>query len=191
MNWLMLYARSRQVPTSAALVTLIALAVWLLNEGDGADPSNLPVALLVLTANVAAATVGLVGQDPGLDRTAAIRWVFRRAVHVLLVVAFAGGALLAVQAVGPELAPTALVVRNTAGLVGLAALGATVCGAMYAWILPTGWLTFTFFAPPLPGIAGEIGSWMTLSPATTVSTGTPWVLLVTGTLLYAVAGSRR
>ncbi|BFV56836.1 hypothetical protein KCMC57_up19400 [Kitasatospora sp. CMC57] len=191
MNWLTLYARSRQVPVSAALVALVALTVWFLNEGSAAGPSAGPVAVLVLTGNVAAATVGLAGQDVALDRTAAIRWAFRRALHVLLIGAFAGGALLAVQAAGPELLPTALVVRDSAGLAGLAALGVALGGTTYAWILPTGWLALTFFVPPLPGLAGEIGGWMVLSPATTVSGAIPWAMLATGTLLYAVLGPKR
>jgi len=32
MRWLILYARSRQVSTSAAAVTLVALAVWALGQ---------------------------------------------------------------------------------------------------------------------------------------------------------------
>ncbi|GAA1136651.1 hypothetical protein F4556_001921 [Kitasatospora gansuensis] len=191
MRWLTLYARSRQVPLSAALVALVTLLVRFLVDGGVDGSGDQPVALLVLTASVAAATVGLVGQDSALDRTAAIRWVPRRAAHVLLVGVFAGAALLAVQAVGPELATTGLVVRACAGLVGLAALGATLCGAQYAWTLPTGWLALVFFTPPLPGTLGEAAGWMTLTPATTVSTGTAWALLAVGTLLYAVVGPRR
>ncbi|MFJ2582609.1 hypothetical protein [Kitasatospora aureofaciens] len=191
MNWLMLYARSRQVPASAAAVTLVALVVWALNQGGGEGSTELGTAVLLLTANVAAGSVGLGGQDLALDRTAAIRWAPRRAAHVLLIGAVAGAALLAVQVVGRELAPTAIVVRDSAGLAGLAALGAAVCGAPYAWTLPTGWLAFTFFAPPLRGTAGEILSWMTFPPGTTVSTWTALALLATGTVLYAVAGPRR
>jgi hypothetical protein len=188
MRWLMLYVRSRQVPSSAAAVTLVALAVWALNQGSS---PNLDIAVLVLTANVAAACAGLGGQDDALDRTAAIRWMPRRAAHVLLIGTVAGAALLAVQVVGPELAPTALVVRDSAGLVGLAALGAVMFGAYYAWALPTTWLAITLLSPVAPGIAGEVSSWMIIYPATTASTATAWALLATGTVLYAAAGPRR
>ncbi|MGW2255721.1 hypothetical protein ACWCXH_37060 [Kitasatospora sp. NPDC001660] len=190
MRWLTLYARSRQVPASAAAVLLVALAAWAFHQ-DGAGPMDLGIAVVVLTANVAAASVGLGGQDVALESTAAIRWAPRRTAHVLLIGAVAGAALLAVRAAGVELAPTEAVVRDSAGLVGLAALGAVLCGAQFAWTLPTGWLAFTLLVPVPPGIAGEVGDWMIISPATTMSAATAWALLATGTVLYAAAGPRR
>lgn len=188
MRWLILFARSRQVPASAAAVALVALAVWALN---GPGPVDQTMAVLVLTANVAAASVGLGGWDVVLERTAAIRWAPRRAAHTLLAGAFAGAALLMVKAAGVELAPTELVVRDSAGLVGLAALGAALCGAQFAWTLPTGWLAFTLFGPPPSGTVGEVVKWMIYSPATTASAGTAWALFAIGTVVYAVAGPRR
>ncbi|MFF7636900.1 hypothetical protein ACFZB9_27660 [Kitasatospora sp. NPDC008050] len=191
MRWLMLYARSRQVPVSAAAVTLVALAVWALDQGHGDGSTNLGIAVLVLTANVMAASAGLGGQDEELERTAAIRWVPRRAAHVLLIATAAGAGLLAVHAAGPELAPAALVVRDSAGLAGLAALGAVLCGAPFAWALPTVWLTYTLLSPAPPGMVGEVAKWMIVLPGTAASTATAWVLLVSGTVLYAAAGPRR
>ncbi|MFI6444567.1 hypothetical protein [Kitasatospora sp. NPDC050543] len=190
MRWLTLYARSRQVPTSAAAVTLVALVVWALNQG-APGPVDLGTAVLVLTTNVAAASVGLGGRDVVLERTAAIRWVPRRAAHVLLIGAFAGAALLAVQAVGAKLAPTEVVVRDSAGLVGLAALGAALCGAQLAWTLPTGWLAIALLIPAPDGRVGEVIDWMIFPPGTTASTATAYALLATGTVVYAVAGPRR
>ncbi|WP_269856104.1 hypothetical protein [Streptomyces sp. RPT161] len=188
MRWLILYACSRQVPSSAAAVALVELAVWAL---DGPGSVDVGIAVLVLTANVAAASVGLGGQDAALDRTAAIRWMPRRAAHVLLAGAVAGAALLAVQAAAAKLAPAVLVVRDSAGLVGLAALGAVLRGARFAWTLPIGWLAFSLLVPVPPGIAGEVGGWVIISPAPMVSTATGWALLATGTVLYATAGPRR
>lgn len=149
------------------------------------------IAVLVLTANVAAASVGLGGPDVTLDRTAAIRWMPRRAALVLLAGAAAGAALLALRAAGATPAPAALVVRDSAGLAGLAALGAVLCGAPFAWTLPIGWLAFSLLVPVPPGIVGEVGGWMVVSPATTASAATAWAMLATGTTLYAVAGPRR
>ncbi|MFG2715081.1 hypothetical protein ACGFX2_31650 [Streptomyces goshikiensis] len=191
MRWLMLYARSRQVPASAAVVTLTAMAVWALTRGGGTGPVDPRIAVLVLTVQVSAAAVGLGGQDVALERTAAIRWAPRRAAHVLLIAVVVGAALLAVQAGGPELAPAAFVVRDSAGLAGLAALGAGLCGAPYAWTLPTGWLGFTLFAPAQSGIAGRVGGWMLLPPGAAAGTGTALALLVTGTVVYAMAGPRQ
>ncbi|MEV6975043.1 hypothetical protein [Kitasatospora sp. NPDC093806] len=191
MRGLLLYARSRQVPASAAVVALVALALWALNRDPGERPTGLGLAVLVLTANVAAAAIGLGGQDTALERTAAIRWAPRRAAHVLLIGAAAGAALLAVQAAGPEFAPTAVVLRDSAGLVGLAALGAALCGAAYGWALSTGWLAFNLLVPTPAGTVGQVTNWMIAPSGTTAATTTALVLLVTGTALYAAAGPRR
>ncbi|MFG2917693.1 hypothetical protein ACGF0D_32945 [Kitasatospora sp. NPDC048298] len=194
MRWLMLYARSRQVPVSAAAVILLASAVWAFARGGatGAPDAMDPTAFFVLAAGVAAGSVGFGGQDPALDRTAAIRWAPRRAAHAVLVGAVAGATLLAVQAVGPRFVPTEVVVRDSAGLVGLAALGAVLCGAHLAWTLPTAWLAFAVLVPPLPpSTVGKVVGWMTYPPGTAASTWTAAALLVIGGTLYAVSGPRR
>ncbi|MFJ1707444.1 hypothetical protein [Kitasatospora sp. NPDC088346] len=191
MRWLMLYARSRQGPTSAAAVALVALALRAFTYGSGRGPADLGIALLALATNVATASIGLGGQDDMLDRTAAIRWIPRRATHVLVIGTAAGAALLAVQAVGPDLAPASLVVRDSAGLAGLAALGAVLCGAPFAWTLPTGWLAYSLLAPAPGGTAGRVAGWLVAPPGTAASTATAWALLATGTALYALAGPRR
>ncbi|MEE1786020.1 hypothetical protein PUR71_24430 [Streptomyces sp. SP17BM10] len=188
MRWLTLYARSRRVPASAAAIAVVMAALWAL---DGPGRADAGLAVLVLTANVAAASVGLGGRDEALERTAAIRWAPRRAVHVLLIGLLAGVALLAVQAAGTQLAPAEVVIRAAAGLAGLAALGAVLCGAHFAWTLPTGWLAFTLLAPSPGGTTGEVLHWMTFPPGTETSTATALALLTLGTALYAVAGPRR
>ncbi|WP_327071425.1 hypothetical protein OG500_02690 [Kitasatospora sp. NBC_01250] len=190
MKWLMLYARSRQVPVWAAAVALTTLAACVFEQG-GREPMDLGIATLILTTNVTAASVGLGGQDLALDRTAAIRWAPRRTAHVLLLGAVAAVALLAVQVTGPALPPAAVVLRDSAGLAGLAALGAAVVGAAHAWTLPTGWLALSFFTPPLSGDAGKACHWMLEPAGTPPATWTACVLLATGTVLYALTGSRR
>ncbi|MBP0453141.1 MULTISPECIES: hypothetical protein [unclassified Kitasatospora] len=188
MRWLTLYARSRQVPGSAAAIALVSLALWVLHSPG---PMDLGTAVLVLTANVAAASAGLGGWDVALERTAAIRWMPRRAAHVLLIGAAAGLALLTVQTVGVELAPTAVVVRDSAGLVGLAALGAALFGAQFAWTPPTAWLAVTLLVPVPDGRVGEVVHWMLFPSGTSASAAIAWALLATGTVAYAVAGPRR
>ncbi|PJE99650.1 hypothetical protein CUT44_03890 [Streptomyces carminius] len=188
MRWLMLYARSRQVPASAAAVVLTASTAWALTGGEGEEPVDPRLPALILAAGVAAAAVGLGGQDTALDRTAAIRWAPRRAAHVLAIGGAVAAVLLAVHALGAELAPAAFVVRDSAGLAGLAAIGAAAFGAAYAWTLPVGWLAFTLFAPPPTGVAGQVSGWLLLPPGTAAATWTALALTVTGTLLYAAAG---
>ncbi|MFD9107967.1 hypothetical protein [Streptomyces bottropensis] len=194
MRWLTLYARSRQVPASFAALVISAVTVWALTQdggrrsGDPADP-RLPV--LVLAAGAMAASVGLSGQDPALDRTAAIRWAPRRAAHVLLAGAVVAAVLLAVQTMGASMATTAFVVRDSAGLMGLVALGAAFGGGRYAWTLPFAWLSFSFFAPPATGAAGRVATWMLLPAGTPTATWTAVILTAVGTTVYAVAGPRR
>ncbi|GAA3653770.1 hypothetical protein GCM10023079_48600 [Streptomyces chitinivorans] len=187
----MLYARSRQVPASLAAVVISAVAAWVIaGSGDGGpvDP-RLPV--LVLTAGAMAASVGLSGQDLALDRAAAIRWGPRRAAHVLLAGAIVGAALPAVRMMGEDLATTAFVVRDSAGLMGLAALGAALSDGRYAWTPPFAWLSFSFLAPPPASVPTQVAAWMLLPPGTAAGTWTALILTVVGTAAYAFAGPRR
>lgn len=188
MRWWVLYARSRQVPASAAAVLAAALAVWYAARGEGTDP-RLPV--LALTAAVTAASIGLDGQDSALDRTAAIRWVLRRTVHVLLIGMGTVSALLVARVLGADVGTTALVARNGAGLTGLAAAGAVLCGAHHAWTLPVGWLTLALFPWALPEGVDEVLTWLLLPSGTATATWAAVVLAVTGTVAYAVVGPRR
>ncbi|MFB7496568.1 hypothetical protein ACFC09_18100 [Streptomyces sp. NPDC056161] len=191
MRWLTLYARSRQVPASLAAVVISAVAVCALARDGGGGPGDPRLPVLVLATGAMAASVGLSGQDLALDRTAAIRWAPRRAAHVLLGGAVVGTVLLATQALGEDRASTAFVVRDSAGLMGLVALGAALWGGQYAWTLPFAWLSFSFIAPPPTSAATRVASWMLLPAGTAVGTWTALVLAVAGTAAYAVAGPRR
>ncbi|MFD8766077.1 hypothetical protein ACFV03_45285 [Streptomyces mirabilis] len=190
MRWLTLYARSRQIPASLAAVVISAVAVALARDGGG-GPGDPRLPVLVLATGAMAVSIGLSGQDLALDRTAAIRWVPRRAAHVLLCGAVVGTVLLTVQAMGEDMATTAFVVRDSAGLMGLVALGAVLSGGQYAWTLPFAWLSFSFFAPPPTSAPMQVASWMLLPPGTAAGTLTALVLAVAGTAAYAVAGPRR
>ncbi|MFD6284794.1 hypothetical protein [Streptomyces sp. NPDC060205] len=195
MRWLTLYARSRQVPASLAAVLVGAVTVAVLaRDGDGGGaggPADPRLPALVLAAGAMAFSVGLSGQDHALDRTAAIRWAPRRAAHVLCAGAVVAAVLLTVQTMGEDLATTAFVVRTSAGLMGLVALGAVLAGGQYAWTLPFAWLSYAFFAPPSTSTPTQVATWMLLPPGTAAATWTALVLMVVGTAAYAVAGPRR
>jgi hypothetical protein len=190
-RWLTLYARSRQVPASLAAVLIGAVMLWALARDGSSGPGDPKLPALIVTAGAMAVSVGLGGQDLALDRTAAIRWIPRRAAHVLLAGAAVAGVLLTVQAMGVSMATTAFVVRDSAGLMGLVALGAALSGGQYAWTLPFAWLSFVFFAPPPTSVPMQAVMWMLLPPGTTAATWTALVLAVAGTTAYAVAGPRR
>lgn len=191
MRWVLLYARSRQVPASLAVAVAGALAVWAFGGNSGAGQPDPRLPALLLAAGVTAGSVGLGGQDTALDRTAAVRWAPRRAVHVLCVAAAAAAVLLAVGLTGDEVAGTAFVVRDSAGLAGLAAAGAVLFGAPHAWTLPMAWLAFALFTPSTGGVPAEVATWMLLPSGTTAATWTAAVLGAGGTIVYALAGPRR
>ncbi|MFD8045528.1 hypothetical protein ACFV5E_19075 [Streptomyces chartreusis] len=191
MRWLTLYARSRQAPASLAAVLISAVTVWALTSGAGEGSADPRLPVLVLATGAMAASIGLSGQDADLDRTAAIRWAPRRAAHVLLAAAIVGVVLLTVQTLGEDMASAAFIVRDSAGLMGLAALGAAVAGGQYAWTLPFAWLAFSFFAPPATSAPMQVATWMLLPPGTAVGTWTALALGAAGTAAYAVVGPRR
>ncbi|THA81745.1 hypothetical protein [Streptomyces sp. A0592] len=191
MRWLVLYARSRQVPAALAAAVTGALGVWALAGDGAAAPGDPRPAALVLAIAAAAASTGLGGQDPALDRTAAIRWWTRRTAHELLAGTSACALLLGLRILGEDLATAAFVVRDAAGLMGLAALGAALCGAAYAWTVPVGWLALSSFSPPLTGVPLEVVTWMLQPPGTAASTWTALTVAAVGTAAYAVTGPRR
>ncbi|MEV3908574.1 hypothetical protein [Streptomyces canus] len=191
MRWLTLYARSRQVPASLAAVLIGAMTVWALARDGNAGPVDPKLPALILTTGAMAVSVGLGGQDLALDRTAAIRWMSRRAAHVLLAGVAVAASLLTVQTMGVSMATTAFVVRDSAGLMGLVALGAALSGGQYAWTLPFAWLSLVFLAPPPTSTPTHVAMWMLLPPGTAAGTWTALVLTVVGTTAYAVAGPRR
>ncbi|MET7455222.1 hypothetical protein ABZT03_25670 [Streptomyces sp. NPDC005574] len=191
MRWLTLYARSRQVPASLAAMVISAVTMWALAGDGGRGPGDPRLPLLVLAAGAMSASIGLAGQDSALDRTAAIRWVPRRAAHVLLAAAVVAAILLAVQTLGKDMTTSAFVVRDSAGLMGLVALGAVISGRQYAWTVPFAWLSFTFLAPPATSAPMRVAGWMLLPSGTATGTWTALAIAVLGTTAYAVAGPRR
>lgn len=187
----MLYARSRQVPASLAALLIAAGAVWALARDGGAGPADPRLPVLLLATGAMAASTGLGGQDLALDRTAAIRWAPRRAAHVLLAGAVVAAVPLLARTAGSDMAGAAFLVRDSAGLMGLGALGAALWGGSYAWTLPFAWLSYAFLAPLPTGVPTRVASWMLLPAGTPAATWTAVALTVTGTAAYALAGPRR
>ncbi|MFE9458816.1 hypothetical protein [Streptomyces californicus] len=182
---LRLYARSRRAPATTAALLAVAALLGVLAVGDGtADPR---LTVLAVAAAVAAAAPGLDSQDTALDRTAAMRWAPVRAAHVLLITAAVTLVLLAARAAAGEPAAAAFLLRDAAGLTGLAALGAVLFGAPYAWAPVVGWPAVTLVSPPDPdGPAGWLLAPSDARPAAWVA----GVLLAAGTAAYAAAGPR-
>ncbi|WP_033441060.1 hypothetical protein [Saccharothrix sp. NRRL B-16314] len=187
-RWLVLYARSRHVPASAA-AALVGVAASAVLAGPGGSRQ---FAAFAVAVGVAALATGFGGHDLALDRTAAFGWPPRRAAHVLLGGAFLTGLLLAAGRITDPLAADAFLVRDVVGLGGLAALGALLLGSRAAWALPVGWTGITLVVP-----TGEehwlsrLLSWPVQPAATTSATITAIVLGCTGLLAYSSFGCRR
>ena len=192
MRWLALYLRSRQAPLALALAGGCGAVMWTLwsvfSDHRTVDPQ---LVVLTILLQVAALTTTLAGPDDALEGTAGLAWPPRRIAHLLA--AFLAVALLplATLATGAHFGPAWLVVRDTAGLLGLTALGAAVGGTARAWWLPLAW-TLTAISYPQPAsLIGKILTWQAQPPASAAATVTAGLLTVAGLVAYAVAGPAR
>ncbi len=187
MRRLGLYLRARQVAAGAA-VALACVAGTGALAGD-APPVRTMLAVFALALVASATATGLAGQDPALDRTAALDWRWRRVAHVVAAGALAAGAVTALGVVTDPLVDGAVVVRDAVGLTGLAALGVVLLGGGLAWCVPTVWAVVAVSAllvTPSPG--APLVTWLVQPPGTTAATVTAGVLGVLGTAVYAVLG---
>jgi hypothetical protein len=188
-RWTVLYARSRQVPIAAAGLVVVVCGIWLLSRNSW---SLLP-ASLAITGGVAIAAIGLSGQDVDLDRTAAIRWPVRRLAHLLLIGLVTGALVLAAQQLSDSQIDLWLVVRNSAGALGLAGLAATVAGGQFGWTLPLFWFAVAVFAPEPAErpVSTQIVAWMLQPGDAAPANWTAMVAAAVGLVAYTWSGGRR
>jgi hypothetical protein len=139
---------------------------------------------------VAAAAVGLSGHDAALDRTAATPWAPRRAAHLLVVGLFAAGVSAAFRAATGDPEPAATVIRDSAGLLGLAAVAATVFSGPFGWTLPLGWCAAALLVPPTTDLPAQVATWMLLPAGTPAAAWTALVLAAVGGAAHAWHGPR-
>ncbi|GII95273.1 hypothetical protein [Sinosporangium siamense] len=190
MRFAVLYARSRRVVASLIGLPVGMGLIWALSR-DPAEGTGPTAAALALVAGVTFVSVGLSGRDPALDRTASLPWARVRLAHLLLGGLLTGVMWLTLQAMDEELATAAFVVRDTAGLIGLTALGAVAGGARYAWAPPFTWFAVAFFTPREPDVGSQIVTWMLLPPDTEVASWSAAVLTAAGLGAYTLFGPRR
>ncbi|MFC9703840.1 hypothetical protein ACFTWD_24460 [Streptomyces sp. NPDC056943] len=192
-----LYLRSRGLP--GALAALLGTAVaaawaawWLVSLPDFDHTARLPV--VVLGPLLAAGVIGTSLHTPSdeLDRTAVRAWWPRRLAHLLAPAALAVALLaLAVPGHAEEFgAPAA--VRNTLGLVGMAAMAAPLVGARLSWLPPTFYAGVVYLAAP-SGTEGGAAWWAWVTRPG--PEGEAWAVaaaaFAAGTALYAWRGARR
>lgn len=194
MRWLKLYLRSRRAfPALTIATAAIALmwALWLVySESTTIDPRMLSLTVMLA---VAALLPTLSGADDALDHTASVNWPVRRAGHLLLATAVITALLLLTTVTGARFGPFPLVLRNTAGLVGLAALGAALLGAGRAWLAPLTWTLVTVmpFLEPSPKLAMQVAGWPIQPAGTTAATVCAGILAAAGLLAYTLHGCPR
>jgi hypothetical protein len=183
---LALYLRSRQVPIALPVaVGVVGLLGWV-----GDNPLNpletVNFAVLALALGFGVLGNGLGAADGTLEGTASIRWPVWRTVHVLVV----GGLLFGTLAVVSD-APVGVVLRDAAGLVGLAALAAALFGGQLAWTLPLLWAGAAVVVPPVasPPVLALL-SWPAQPPGSVGAAVVAIVLGAVGVGCYAVRGSR-
>ena len=187
MRLLTLYVRSRQAALSTGMALAAVAALGLLATTTDTEMTRSVLALFAVTVAVSVAATSLSGPDPALERTAALDWRWRRAVHLLALGAVTAGAVAIVGAMAEV--PGEVVVRNAVGLTGLAALGATTLGGGLAWSVPVGWTVI--------GVAGLLASrippaplltWPVQPAGTGAATVAAVVLGAAGLVAYALAG---
>jgi hypothetical protein len=194
MRWLGLYARSRGVPAALAVAVGAVALVWAAWAGfsDARTVNERGVTLTVMFG-VAAFARTLSGPDDALEHTAAIRWPLRRFLHLVLVGAVIVALLLPTLATDARFTPVALVLRNTAGLLGLTALGAALFGAALSWVAPVTWTVISVL-PFLDGstaVGLQILGWLIQPTGTTAATVCAVVLAAAGLVAYSWRGGPR
>ncbi|TCB88653.1 hypothetical protein E0H26_28455 [Micromonospora zingiberis] len=191
MTWAMLYLRSRRVPLALAAATGGAVLIWTLwlALADERDVAPTTVVMTVVLM-VVVFSVTLAGPDENLDRTASMRWPWRRAVHLLAGLLVVLVALLVTRYTGARFGPATLVVRDAAGLLGLTAICATVLGAARSWFLPLGWTTIAAMYPQA-GTWGAILTWQGQPPDDTVAALTAALFALGGLIVYSLTGPAR
>ncbi|NEB00980.1 hypothetical protein [Streptomyces sp. SID13726] len=190
MRGLLLYARSRQVPAALAAATAATALAWLLatmTSGEGEVGRTTLVLTVLLLVSVVTTTLS--GPDDTLDRTAARPWARLRTSHLATALTCVLALLLATLLTGTRFGPLGCAFRDTAGLLGLTALGAATVGTARSWFLPLGW-TLAAVTFPAPGTAGETLTWQAQPydslPAAVIAA----VLATSGTTAYVIRGPR-
>ncbi|RQW97665.1 hypothetical protein [Micromonospora inaquosa] len=191
MRGLQLHLRSRRVPLALTTVTALIALAWALSltYTDSATINARTASLAIMLAVVAVGTT-LDGADGALDHTMAVNWPVRRAGHLLLAAATITALLSLSMITSTRYEPFALMLRNTAGLLGLTALGAAMLGAALAWIAPLTWTLIAVLPMMAPSrdLKMQVAGWLIQPAGTTAATACAVVLAVTGLLVYALRG---
>ncbi|WP_328377566.1 hypothetical protein OHB13_15950 [Streptomyces sp. NBC_00440] len=190
MRGLTLYVRSHRAPAALGAAVAATAIAWLLATvfSDAREVSSSVLALTALLL-VAVVTTTLGGPDDTLDRTAARPWGWLRMSHLTAALGCMVMLLVATLLTGTQFGPFGCAVRDTAGLLGLTALGAATTGTARAWFLPLGW-TLGAAMFPGAGTGGEALTWQTQAPDSRPAAMVAAALAVAGFAAYVSRGPR-
>lgn len=191
MRGIQLYLRSRRIPLALATAAATILVVWTLwTTYSNALVINARLVSLTVMLAVTAFASTLSGADDALERTASVNWPVRRVGHLLLTGAAIAALLLLTTVTDARFAPLVLVLRNTAGLLGLTALGATLLGAGWSWIAPLTWTLVAVmpFMDVSDQVKTQLASWLIQPVGTTAATVCAGALAAAGLLAYTLRG---
>ena len=192
MRGLSLFLRARRAPMAIGTSVGVLVLMWVLWHLSSDRPqAGLQMVVLSILLLVSALTMTLSGPDDELDETGAVPWPVRRALHLLIVLVLIGGLLLITQLTGTRFGPMSLVLRDTAGLLGLSALSAAVIGTARAWFVPLAWTLAAILFPRGDNLLGTVLTWQAQEPPSTAADVTATVLALTGLIAYTVTGPAR
>lgn len=196
MRLLLLYVRSRS--TSSAVLAIAAsclLASWsgrVLAQASSLDPRT--AALPVVVASALAVAVSLAStlhSDAGeLEATTPRPWARWRLAHACVCAVLAAVVLL------PVLPPGAYgqhsLIRNSAGLWGLALISAVCLGPRLAWAVPLGYSSVTYLAAgTATGGGRHVWAFVMQPSSSRPAAVTALALLAVGASSWSLAASRR
>jgi hypothetical protein len=191
MRFVSLYLRSRRVPMAAAIAIGAVVLTWV-SFPSFSDGQVINARMLSVTVLIAAVALGttLSGPDDALDHSASARWPVRRAVHLLLTAAAIIALLQASTVTDARFEPLGVVLRNTAGLLGLTALGAVLLGAALSWIAPLTWTLIAImpWMGPSDQLRMQLSAWQIQPVDNTAATVCATVLAVAGLTAYTLRG---
>lgn len=190
--------QARRIPLTAVGIAVLAVAVWWVGLWLASRPyfsgplARPPVAVggpLIATVLVSRT---LIGGDVGLERSCPRFTPRFRALHALLSWSVPSAALAVTLLADPGVFGAAAVVRNTAGLVGLTLLTASMAPVHVAWV-PATVVAFTSYLASghAEGVGAAWWGWLLRPGVLDASWVVALGLLITGFITYQRRGPRR
>lgn len=192
----LLYARSRALPLTAAALTAAAAvsawcADWLTSRPEFGAQARLPVVVLAPLLASAAIGASLYTHSEELDRTAVRPWWPRRLCQLLLLTALAAALLAAGVRGHPEQFGVPAMVRNTMAATGVTALAAVLIGARLSWLPVLAHTSAVYLtAGRDPGGWRAVWAWSVQPGPERAAWWTAGVVFAVGGVVYALRGAR-